>query len=216
MLTRVDKHAPGADRREDPRKRLMLRVAKLRCLGGEYPCLVHDVSETGVKLRLFHAHPADSHMYLELASGAFYAIERRWMDGTFAGYRFSSRIDVETFFAESNPDGGRPIRLRISHPVQVAFAGELNPAMLVDLSCEGASFETWREVPRLAPMHLEFRENAPRLAYVQWRKDTRHGVVFQQALTLESLARLALELQPIDAEDVAPASVAAPAQALSA
>lgn len=216
MLTRVDKVARGADRREDARKRLMLRVAKLRCLGGEYPCVVHDVSETGVKLRLFHAHPADSHMYLELASGALYAIERRWMDGAFAGYRFSSRIEVEAFVAESNPEGGRPIRLRISHPVHVAFAGELNPAMLVDLSCEGACFETWREVPRLAPTHLELRENAPRLAYVQWRKDARHGVVFQEALTLESLARLALELQPIDAAEVAPAGLAVPAQALSA
>lgn len=216
MLTQVEKRSKGAERRQDPRKRLMLRVAKLRCLGGEYPCVVHDVSESGVKLRLFHAHPADSHMFLELASGALYAIERRWMDGACAGYRFSARTDVEAFIAESSTEGGRAIRLRISHPLRVVAAGESCPAMLVDLSQQGACIETWREVPCRAPLHLEFRDRAPRLAYVQWRKDSRHGLAFQESLTLEGLARLALELQPIDAHEIAAIPASEPPQALSA
>lgn len=213
MLTQVGNGAPGAERRQDTRKRLMLRVAKLRCLGGEYPCVIHDVSETGVKLRLFHAHPADSHMFLELANGALYAIERRWMDDVFAGYRFSSRIEIDAFIAESCPEGGVPIHLRISHPLQIIAAGETSAAVLVDVSREGACFETPREIARRAPLHIEFRGNEPRLAYVSWRKNGRHGVVFQEALTLEGLAQLALQLQP---QDVASACVANSRQALSA
>lgn len=215
MLTQVDDGSRGAERRRDARKRLMLRVAKLRCLGGEYPCVIHDVSATGAKLRLFHAHPVDSHMFLELAGGALYAIERRWMDGPFAGYRFSARIDVDAFIAESRPEAGRPLRLRISHPLRVVAGGERSPGMLIDLSREGACIETWREVPRRAPLHVELEGMAPRLAYVRWRREGRHGVLFQNPLTLEELADLALRLQPRDLTEATPLS-ADPPRALSA
>ena len=68
---------PPQDRRGGgARQRLMLRTAKLRCRSGEYACVVHDVSESGVKLRLFHDHPPEAHMFVELANGALFAVER--------------------------------------------------------------------------------------------------------------------------------------------
>jgi hypothetical protein len=216
MLTQMRNAAPGPERREGERKRLMLRVAKLRCLGGEYPCVIHDVSETGVKLRLFHAHPADSHMFLELANGALYAIERRWMDGVFAGYRFSSRVEIDAFIAESCPEGGEPIRLRISCPVQVIVEGETRPAMLMDLSREGASFETSKEIAQRALLYVEFHGSPPRLGYVSSRKKGLHNVVFQEALMLGELAQLALQLQPHDSGEIVAECNAGLPRALSA
>src|SRR3569833_3595893 len=100
----------GSDRRQVTRHRLTMRVAKLRCRNGEYACDVHDVSETGAKLRLFHAHPPEDHVYLELASGELDAMERRWIDGDFAGYRFSGSIDTGDFVRESGALPHKPIQ----------------------------------------------------------------------------------------------------------
>jgi hypothetical protein len=179
---------------------MMLRTAKLRCRSGEYPCVMHDVSESGAKLRLFHAHPPEAHKFLELANGDLYAVERRWVDGGFAGYSFSSRVEVEDFVQEKSPWPRRPMRLRISHPVSIAEAGEPADASLADLSQQGACIEAARQLPLRAPVHVAIPGSKPRLAHVCWRRNYRHGLVFQRALTLDHLAEIALQLQPYDAE----------------
>lgn len=204
MLAVVDTNAgtkaPLAERRNGVRQRLLLRAAKLRCSSGEYPCVIHDVSETGAKLRLFHAHPPDSHIFLELANQALYAIERRWIAGAFAGYRFSSRIDTDEFVYEKDTKGRRPVRLRMAHPVSISVAGETSQAMLADLSQQGACIEAGRQVAIGALLRIEIPSSVPRFAHVCWRKDYRHGLAFQEALTLENFACLAFELQPFGTE----------------
>lgn len=211
MLALVDTNAgakaPRAERRNGIRQRLLLRSAKLRCISGEYPCVIHDVSETGAKLRLFHAHPPDSHMFLELANGTLYAIERRWIAGTFAGYRFSSRVDTDEFVHEKDPKGRRPVRLRMAHPARITSAGETSQAMLADLSQQGACIEAGRQIAIGALLRIEIPTDVPRYAHVCWRKDYRHGLAFQEALTLENFARLAFELQPFAAEPATAASL---------
>lgn len=190
---------PPVERRTSPRQRLLLRVAKLRCQSGEYLCVIHDVSETGVRVRLFNAHPPDRHLFLELADGELYAIERRWMKGIFAGYVFSCRVEIDEFLNKGRkPD--RPVRLRIAHPVRIGVAGDCGRAELVNLSQHGACIEADREIPLRAPLRIELPGAAPRLAHICWRRNYRHGLVFQQALPLEELARLALELQPYGIE----------------
>lgn len=200
------KHARREERRAGARQRLTLRIAKLRCLSGEYPCIVHDVSEAGVKLRLFHAHPPDTHMFLELSNGELYAIERRWLDGEFGGYRFSSAIDVDGFLHEPAAGPRRPIRLRLEHPVSFVAGGEPGDAYLINLSSQGACIEAGRRIPLGAPLRLAIPGAAPRFAHVCWRDEFRHGLVFQQALSLAELALLAAQLRPFDA----PAEVAGP------
>jgi hypothetical protein len=190
------------ERRQGARQRLTMRVAKLRCLSGEYLCLMHDVSETGARLRMFHAHPPDSHMFLELADGALHAIERRWIDGDFAGCLFSSPVDIAEFLGEHGPQPRRPLRLRIAHPVRYAAGGEPGHAFMVDLSAQGACIEAGRRLAVGALLRLEIPRIAPRFAHVAWRRTYRHGLAFQQALPLADLARLALELQPFAGEAV--------------
>src|SRR5690606_20786923 len=56
------------DMREAPRFALLIRSAKLICDSGEYLCIIRDVSETGVRLRLFHPLPPDQLLTLELAT----------------------------------------------------------------------------------------------------------------------------------------------------
>lgn len=202
MLASVDTSREGetsqADRRAGARQRLTMRVAKLRCLSGEYPCIMHDVSATGTRLRLLHAHPPEQFMFVELANGELYAIERRWIAGDFAGYRFSSRVDVGDFLSKPNSRQRRPLRLRVEHPVKFSFGGERGDAFLANLSSQGACIEAGRQVPLGSPVRIEIPGFAPHLASVCWRQEYRHGLAFQEALTLQQLAALALELQPFD------------------
>jgi hypothetical protein len=214
--TNAGANAPRGERRTGARQRMMLRTAKLRCGNGEYPCVIHDVSETGAKLRLFHAHPPDSHKFLELANGDLYALERRWTDGAFAGYRFSCRVEIDEFIHEKSHWRRRPVRLRITHPVLIAAAGEPGPAALVNLSQQGACIEATSQLPLRAPVRVAIPGSEPRLAHVCWRRNRRHGLVFQKALTLDHLAHLALQLQPYGAETAEAASSVDPASAISA
>lgn len=189
--------ANGTERREGAaRQRLMLKVAKLRCSSGEYPCVILDVSESGTRLRLFNGHPADSHMFLELSNGEFYAIERRWVRGDEAGYRFSCKIDVVEFIGDGSPLSRRPIRLRIQHHVSVFTGTEPGHAMLANISARGACIEAGRQLAVGSLVRIEVAGWPPRHAHVCWRKDYRHGLSFQQELSLQDLARLAAELQP--------------------
>lgn len=188
------------DRREGTRQRLLMRVAKLRCASGEYPCILQDVSEAGARLRMFHAHPPDTHMFLELGDETLHAIERRWIDGDQAGYLFSSKVDTNDFIREQKAPKRRPVRLRIQHSAQIVSGGERGHAVLVNLSAQGACIEAGRRLPVGTALRIEIGGKASRFAHVCWRKDYRHGLAFQEALPFQQFAELALALQPFGAE----------------
>ena len=140
--------AAADDRRAGAsRQRLLMRVAKLICESGEYPCVMLDVSETGTKLRLFHAHPPETFMMIELSNGAIYPVERRWTKDGVAGLRFTNPVDVADFINEASPRPRRPIRLRTRHSVQFVAGGERGHGMLTNLSARGACIEAGRQLP---------------------------------------------------------------------
>jgi hypothetical protein len=198
----------GADDRRAgaSRQRLLMRVAKLICKSGEYPCVMLDVSETGTRLRLFHAPPPETFVMIELANGAIYPVERRWtQDGT-AGFRFASPVDVADFINEVNLHTRRPVRLRTEHSVQVAAGGECGHAMMINLSARGACIEAGRQLPVGSMVKVEMAGRAARFAHVCWRKDYRHGLAFQEDMALADLARLALDLQPFQPDLAHPRS----------
>ena len=88
--------------------------------------------------------------------------------------------------------------------------------MLANLSQQGACIEAGHQVAIGAPLRIEIAGSEPRFAHVCWRKSYRHGVVFQQALTIADFARLALELQPYEGVPAMAASSLEPACAISA
>lgn len=204
MAALVKRQEQPVERRDNARQRLLMRVAKLRCDSGEYPCVMHDVSEAGTRLRMFGGHPPDTHMYLELANGELFALERRWTDGDYAGFRFSSTIDVEELIAEPRDGMRRPVRLRIAASVDFLADGVRRPALLVDLSRQGACIETGLHLPVTSAIKLDLPGHPERFGYVCWRKQYRHGVAFQESFTLAELAGLAMRLQPFAAEATPP------------
>ena len=181
------------------RQRLLMRVAKLICKSGEYPCVMLDVSETGTKLRLFHVHPPETFMMIELSNGAIYPVERRWIKEGIAGLRFTNQVDVTDFINEASVAPRRPIRLRTHHAVEFVAGGERGHAMMINLSARGACIEAGRQLPVGSMAKVEIAGRAERFAHVCWRKDYRHGLAFQEDVVLADLARLAMDLQPFQA-----------------
>lgn len=192
----ADEAQAPVELRDAPRFSLVMRTAKLLCESGEYVCIVRDISATGTKIRVFHDVPPDEHLYLELANGRRYAMERVWQDGDHAGYRFSCVIEVNEFVEETSLYGRRPVRLRLQRPCLVTADGRDWHAMLVNISQQGACIEASGELPIRQLVRVEVPGLPLRFGHVCWRKEHAHGVVFQNALRLDELARQALALQP--------------------
>ncbi|KPL66878.1 hypothetical protein SZ64_01440 [Erythrobacter sp. SG61-1L] len=194
--TNAAKSRSLSERRSGKRHRLLMRVAKLRCLSGEYACIVQDVSQSGTRLRLFHAHPPETHMFLELANGELYAMERRWIDGEFSGFLFSAQVEVEEFTRESGLGARRPIRLSLQHEVSFIADGQPGQALMLNFSAQGACIEAGRQIPVGQLLKIGMPGMEHRYAHICWRREYRHGIAFQEALPLPDFARLAHSLQP--------------------
>jgi hypothetical protein len=203
-----DRSEDVVDMRAAPRSSLMCRTAKILCESGEYVCVVRDVSATGTRLRLFHAAPPDEHMFLELANGDRYAMERVWMGDGHVGLRFSCTIDVDRFIVEPSPYPRRPIRLKLHQPADILADGVVSPVMLLDLSQQGARIEAGRKLAVEQKLWLGVEGQPERFGCVRWRDAYTHGLVLQQGFRLDEFAHYALALQPFAPTDPAPAAAA--------
>jgi PilZ domain len=176
---------------------LLIRTAKLVSETGEYLCIIRDVSETGVRLRLFHDLPADTRMALELANGELYFIERVWERDSHAGFRFATPIDVHAFIAEVSPYPRRQMRLRMQFPAVLTAGVQASVATVRDLSSQGARIETARHLALGQRLKLEADGFPAVMAKVCWRNGSDYGLAFEQVFTLEAVAVLAARLQHI-------------------
>ena len=176
---------------------LLIRTAKLVCESGEFLCLIRDVSETGLRLRLFHDLPRDTRMALELSNGEHYFIERVWERDSHAGFRFAAPIDVHAFIAEVSPYPRRPMRLRMQFPALLTADGQASAAKVHDLSTQGARIECGRFLALGQRIKLQGDHFPAVLAKVCWRSGTDYGLVFEQVFTLDALAVMAAELQQV-------------------
>jgi len=183
------------DMRSSPRFTLLIRSAKLICDSGEYLCIVRDVSETGVRLRLFHPMPPEGRLTLELSTGDRFVVEKVWERDDQAGFSFADPIALEQFIAETGPYPKRPVRLGLEFPAIVTADGGPSVAMVRNISRQGARIETSRMLALGQMVKLE-AEGLPELfATVCWRMSPSYGLVLQQVFTFEELAMLAERLQ---------------------
>ena len=179
----------GADLRGAPRFALMLRSAKLIADGTEFLCIIRDVSETGLKLRLFHPVPSAELLMIETASGQRYPMNVVWEAKGEAGFRFAQRIDVDAFVSESGPYPKRPLRLRVHHPAVVRIGSETQSAVILDISRQGARIETHNRLAIGQKFCLEAHNLPTFEATVCWRRMPEYGIVFAQLMGLDELAQ---------------------------
>ena len=189
---------PGPDQRSGQRFTLLLRVAKLVTGQGEFLCVLRDVSDRGIKAKLFHDLTVTELCLLDLGGGERHRLDLVWQRDGHAGFRFADGpIAIGQLIEEAGPFPKRHMRLALIRPVPVLLntEGLSLPAQLVDISQHGAAVELDQ---RLA-LGRQLRIAAPPLpalhARVRWRRGGQHGLVFQEGFRLDALAQLAGQLQ---------------------
>lgn len=199
----------GAEQRAAPRFTLLIRAAKLVSAQGEFVCVIRDVSETGVSVRLFHALPGCKHYALHMPAGAIYEVARVWQRDNEAGFTFDAPVVVEKLVNESGEYPKRGLRLALCFPVTIKMLSGSVEAMVENLSQQGARLTCDRllAIDQTVRMEMPDLSGKPRevRAKVRWRRDQQYGVVFDDTFTLGDFARLAALLQaPALLEEAAP------------
>lgn len=189
----------GAEQRAAPRFTLLIRAAKLVSAQGEFVCVIRDVSETGVSVRLFHGLPSCKEFALHMPAGAIYEIARVWQRDNEAGFTFTSPVEVVKLVNESTEYPKRGLRLAVCFPVTLLAISGNGDAVVENLSQQGARLTCDRmlaidQTVRLAMPDLSGKPREVR-AKVRWRRDREYGVVFDDTFALGEFARLAAQLQ---------------------
>ena len=193
---RIHSPWPVADQRGAARVNMLIRPAKLITRGGEFLCVLRDVSNGGCKVRLFHPLPHPGAMVLELGNGDRYEVEAVWERDDHAGLRFTRPVPVEYVVNEEGPYRKRPVRLRLSLPALLVAGREAIPVMLRDLSQQGAQIACEARLAVDQTVRLEIDSVPSIVAKVRWRRADSLGLVFEQTFRLDEFARLAARLQP--------------------
>lgn len=190
---------PGAEQRAAPRVTLLIRAAKLVSAQGEFVCVIRDVSETGVSVRLFHALPGCKEFALHMPGGAVYEISRVWEKGNEAGFTFAQPVAVNQLVNESSEYPKRGLRLGLCFPVMVHMLSGSFEALIENLSQQGARMACDRLLAIDQTVRLVLPDGGPKprevRAKIRWRRDNYYGVVFDDTFTLGEFARLAAQLQ---------------------
>lgn len=183
------------EQRAAPRVMLLIRPAKLLTPEGEFVCVIRDVSATGISVRLFHPLPAGEAAMLETETGMRISMRRVWAREAEAGFHFDQQIDVAALINEIGLYRKRRLRIAIELPVTVSFLGQRHPAVIRNLSQQGARIETDVHLARAQLVRLKSDYLPEIRAQVRWRRDDQYGLVFEDTFSLGEFAQIAALLQ---------------------
>ena len=184
----------GTDKRSAARVALLIRPAKLISGRFEYPCVMRDVSEGGLSVRLFHPLGEHVEWAIEMLGGERIAVEPIWVEGLAAGFRFVAPVDLDQILANAGPYRNRPIRLNVDVPAILEHSNGKSHVTLNNISQQGARL-TSTEFLALGQLMVLQSDCLPRIyAKVRWRKNEQYGVVFEETFTLADLSALAVRI----------------------
>ncbi len=184
-----------ADLRGAPRYTLLIRAAKLVSHHGEFVCVIRDVSETGVSIRLFHALPEDKTLELHMPGGRAYELRAVWQRDNEAGCEFLEPVDVTQLVNEAGEYPKRGLRLNLLFPITISTLTQRVEGVVENFSQQGARFECDGLFAIEQNLRIESEEFKEVRAKVRWRRDQHYGVVFDDTFTLGDFARLAARIQ---------------------
>ncbi len=181
------------------RTTVLIRAAKIVSHQGEFVCVVRDVSESGVSVKLFHKMPDGDPLELHMASGAVYELRTVWQRGDEAGFEFTKPVDVARLINEAGEYPKRGLRLGLIFPATIKTLAATTEAVVENFSQQGARFESEERFAIEQPIRLNCPEGGTDLkdvrAKIRWRRENMYGVVFDDTLTLRQFARVAARLQ---------------------
>ena len=196
VLPAVPPCADGeAEARAAPRFTLLIRAAKLTAPDGEYLCVVRDASETGVSVRLFHPLPPEVPLTLELQNGDRHELERIWEEEGKAGFRFAGPTDIVRIVESPSRFAKRAVRVNLDLPCTVQVGERKIPALLRNLSQNGAQIATEERLSLVQRIKLGGGLLPEIAAKVRWRRNDAYGLSFEDNLQFADLARIVFEMQ---------------------
>lgn len=188
----------SVEQREAARFTPMMRSAKLVGRDGEVLCVVRDVSENGVSVRLFHPVTGMKGLALEMADGTRHGLVPVWERGDRAGFRFAGDVDLPTLIAGVDDRPRRPLRLRVIFGatlicIRGRFEGEVR-----NLSQQGANVTCDAKLAIDQRVRISSDQLPEVEARVRWRHEDTYGLVFDDVLSYPQLARIAAEVQGME------------------
>ena len=190
---RTNEHGHG-DKRGAARVTLLIRAAKITHPDGEFLCVVHNVSETGVRLRLFHPLPVRSDLILELPNGDRHAIEWVWEEHGRAGFRFREPQDVARLVACPSDFPRRPVRVGAKVLCTLVLEGRRGRGFLCNVSQHGAMIRSAERLSLYERLSLGIPGTREIAARVCWRRGDRHGLSFEDTIEYAELAAIVFRL----------------------
>ena len=195
-LPRVTPEIDTVEARAAPRFTLLIRAACLVSPQGEFVCVIRDVSETGISVRLFHDVPTGKDIELLMPGGHSYPVTLVWARQREAGYEFKTRVAVEQIIHEAGEYPKRGMRLGLHFPVTLNTLAGKYEAIIENVSQQGAGFTC--DHPLLVDQALRISAEGAldeTRAKVRWKRGEQYGVVFDDTLSLEEFARFAARVQ---------------------
>lgn len=183
-----------AEQRAAPRFTLLIRSAKLTSPEGEFLCVVRDVSETGISVRLFHPLPPAVPLTLELPNGDRHRLESVWEEEGKAGFRFAEPTNIERILASPSRFAKREVRVNIEVPCHLMASLRWVSATILNLSQSGAQIRTPERLSLVQRVKLRAEGMPDVTAKVRWRHDDHYGLSFEDAFQFAELAALAFHL----------------------
>jgi PilZ domain len=181
----------AADHRQANRVSLLFRAAKLVADGREMVCIIRDISETGVKARIFHAIPQCGTLLIETGNGNRFPVKVVWSEGEHAGLRFTDEVDVRWFINDAESlFPKRPLRMNLSLKAQLHSGSHVHAAEFTNISQKGGCITCEEHLLINELVRVETGLTAPIFAKVLWRRKPHYGIIFEETFRLDGLAQL--------------------------
>lgn len=186
---------PETDARRGPRHLTVLMVARVRSDGGEYACVVKDVSRRGLKARFPHAPVIGDRLAFSLRGQPEVAATVRWVDGLCGGVEFDEPLDVVAVLDQRDTaQPPRAPRFACGQPATLALADDNHAIELIDVSLGGAKLGNAGSLPAIAPgtwatLTLPASTDL-RAGTICWSRGPQIGFRFAFSLPLDMLAAI--------------------------
>lgn len=183
------------DKRSTPRVTVLIRAAKLIADDAEFLCVMRNVSDAGVSVRLFHPLPPDAELTLELPNGDRHPLERVWEQDDMAGFRFTAPVELTRIVEDRSRFRRRPVRVRVELPCVLVVGQRRVRATIGNLSQQGALVSSPEHLSLAQRVRLEGQGLPGIAAKVRWRRGDDYGLSFEDTFQFAELAELAFFLQ---------------------
>lgn len=183
------------EKRGSPRLGLLIRSAKIVFKSGEFLCVMRDVSESGLRIKVFHTLPSDPPQYIEFATGDRIMVRTIWQNGDTVGLEFREPQDVASIVRERGPYRKRSLRFAIEADVVIAVGLGKFAARVLNFSQFGARIQCSQHFARGQHIKVIGKQVRDLGATIAWRDGDNYGLTLDRTFPVQETARLVARLQ---------------------